>query len=52
MVPIPGTNSIAHLEENVAAASIRLTDEEVDELTAIGGNGGVRGRIRRKLGRG
>lgn len=28
MLPIPGTSSIAHLEENVAAASITLTDEE------------------------
>jgi aryl-alcohol dehydrogenase-like predicted oxidoreductase len=28
MLPIPGTSSIAHLEENVAAASIALTDEE------------------------
>lgn len=28
MLPIPGTGSIAHLEENIAAASIRLSDEE------------------------
>ncbi|HEX4772700.1 MAG TPA: aldo/keto reductase [Bryobacteraceae bacterium] len=28
MLPIPGTSSVAHLEENVAAASIRLNDEE------------------------
>jgi aryl-alcohol dehydrogenase-like predicted oxidoreductase len=33
MLPIPGTSSIAHLEENVAAASVRLTPEE---LAAIG----------------
>ncbi|MFD4669626.1 aldo/keto reductase [Lentzea sp. NPDC058450] len=32
--PIPGTSSIAHLEENVRAASLRLTDEQVDRLTA------------------
>jgi aryl-alcohol dehydrogenase-like predicted oxidoreductase len=25
MLPIPGTSSIAHLEENVAAAKIKLT---------------------------
>lgn len=31
-VPIPGTSSIAHLEENVAAAAIRLTQEELDAL--------------------
>lgn len=28
MVPIPGTSSVAHLEENLAAAALRLTDEE------------------------
>ncbi|HEY7724488.1 MAG TPA: aldo/keto reductase [Anaeromyxobacteraceae bacterium] len=33
MLPIPGTSSIAHLEENVAAAAVRLTPEE---LAAIG----------------
>jgi aryl-alcohol dehydrogenase-like predicted oxidoreductase len=32
MLPIPGTGSVAHLDENVAAASIRLTQAEVDEL--------------------
>jgi pyridoxine 4-dehydrogenase len=35
MLPIPGTASIAHLEENVRAASLRLTDEEYRELTAV-----------------
>jgi len=25
MLPIPGTSSVAHLEENVAAASLQLT---------------------------
>jgi pyridoxine 4-dehydrogenase len=33
MLPIPGTGSVQHLEENVAAASIRLTPEEVRELS-------------------
>jgi pyridoxine 4-dehydrogenase len=33
MVPIPGTGSIAHLEENVAAAGLRLT---ADEIAALG----------------
>jgi aryl-alcohol dehydrogenase-like predicted oxidoreductase len=32
MLPIPGTSSVAHLEENTAAATIELTD---DELTAL-----------------
>ena len=32
MLPIPGTASVAHLEENVAAASLRLGQAEVDEL--------------------
>ena len=35
MLPIPGTSSIAHLEENVAAASVELTDEEFAALTNI-----------------
>jgi aryl-alcohol dehydrogenase-like predicted oxidoreductase len=34
MLPIPGTASIEHLEENVAAASIDLTEEEYGRLTA------------------
>jgi aryl-alcohol dehydrogenase-like predicted oxidoreductase len=29
MLPIPGTSSVAHLEENVAAAELRLSDEEL-----------------------
>jgi len=32
MLPIPGTASERHLEENVAAAGIRLTREELDRL--------------------
>jgi aryl-alcohol dehydrogenase-like predicted oxidoreductase len=32
-LPIPGTSSVAHLEENVAAAQIRLSDEEMAQLT-------------------
>jgi pyridoxine 4-dehydrogenase len=28
MLPIPGTSSVEHLEENVAAAALRLSDEE------------------------
>lgn len=33
MLPIPGTSSVAHLEENVAAAGVKLTDEEYAALT-------------------
>lgn len=36
MLPIPGTSSVAHLEENVAAASLDLSDEEYAALTALG----------------
>ena len=32
IVVIPGTTAIAHLEENAAAASLRLSDEEMAEL--------------------
>lgn len=33
ILPIPGTASIKHLEENVQGARIKLSAEEVDELT-------------------
>jgi aryl-alcohol dehydrogenase-like predicted oxidoreductase len=36
MLPIPGTSSLEHLEENVAAAGLRLTAEELRELSATG----------------
>jgi aryl-alcohol dehydrogenase-like predicted oxidoreductase len=32
LLPIPGTGSVQHLEENVAAASVRLTPEDLNEL--------------------
>jgi pyridoxine 4-dehydrogenase len=35
MLPIPGTSSIEHLEENVAATSVRLTDEEYQMLSKV-----------------
>jgi pyridoxine 4-dehydrogenase len=35
MLPIPGTSSISHLEENVQAVSLRLTEDEYAELTGI-----------------
>lgn len=34
ILPIPGTSSLEHLEENVAGASIELTDEEFQELAS------------------
>jgi pyridoxine 4-dehydrogenase len=36
MLPIPGTSKVAHLEENVAAAAIHLSDEEFAALNRAG----------------
>ncbi len=36
MLPIPGTSSVDHLEDNVAAASLRLAEDEFAELSALG----------------
>ncbi|MGP4057378.1 aldo/keto reductase [Mycobacterium sp. 4D054] len=36
MLPIPGTSKVAHLEENVAAAQIELTDTEFETLSNAG----------------
>ena len=36
MLPIAGTSSVEHLEENIAAATLELSDEEV-----AGAGGGV-----------
>ena len=33
MLPIPGTSKVAHLEENVAAAGLELTDEDEAAIT-------------------
>ena len=35
MLPIPGTGSVAHLEENVAARELRLTPQEIAELNRM-----------------
>jgi pyridoxine 4-dehydrogenase len=35
MLPIPGTGSLAHLEENMAAAELQLDDATSAELTAL-----------------
>jgi pyridoxine 4-dehydrogenase len=36
MLPIPGTSKVAHLEENVAAAGIELSDDEFETLSKAG----------------
>ena len=35
-LPIPGTSRVKHLEENVAAATLELTDEEFSALDRVG----------------
>jgi pyridoxine 4-dehydrogenase len=35
MLPIPGTSSVPHLEENLAAASIHLTDAQFEAITHV-----------------
>jgi pyridoxine 4-dehydrogenase len=40
MLPIPGTASVSHLEENIGAARIELSDDEVQELGELGGRSG------------
>ena len=35
MLPIPGTSSVEHLEENIGAASVKLTAEEFEELAGV-----------------
>ncbi|MDT7805584.1 MAG: pyridoxine 4-dehydrogenase, partial [Actinomycetota bacterium] len=34
VLPIAGTSSVAHVEDNIAAADIELTDAEFDALSA------------------
>jgi aryl-alcohol dehydrogenase-like predicted oxidoreductase len=36
MLPIPGTSKVKHLEENVAAAGIALSDEDFAALDRLG----------------
>lgn len=40
---IPGTSSLGHLEENLAAATLKLTDEMLATLDGIGGSSGTHG---------
>jgi aryl-alcohol dehydrogenase-like predicted oxidoreductase len=42
VVPIPGTKRRTYLEENAAAVAVRLTDDELAELDAIGEAAGDR----------
>jgi aryl-alcohol dehydrogenase-like predicted oxidoreductase len=37
MLPIPGTSSVEHLEDNLKAAELELSDDQVEELTAAAG---------------
>jgi pyridoxine 4-dehydrogenase len=39
MLPIPGTGKVKHLEDNVAAAAIQLSDEDFATLDGIGRKG-------------
>jgi aryl-alcohol dehydrogenase-like predicted oxidoreductase len=43
IVPIPGTKRRVYLEQNVAAATITLTPQELDRLETIGDPGSVAG---------
>jgi pyridoxine 4-dehydrogenase len=36
MLPIPGTSKVSHLEQNVAAAEIQLSDQEFETLSEAG----------------
>ncbi len=36
MLPIPGTSSVSHLDDNVGGAAIQLTDDEFEALSAAG----------------
>jgi aryl-alcohol dehydrogenase-like predicted oxidoreductase len=36
MLPIPGTSSVAHVQENVAAAELELTADELARLDEAG----------------
>jgi pyridoxine 4-dehydrogenase len=42
MLPIPGTGSVAHLEENCGAAEISLTEEQFERLSGLAEESGSR----------
>jgi pyridoxine 4-dehydrogenase len=35
MLPIPGTSSVEHLQQNIAAASLRLSEDEYKRLGSV-----------------
>jgi len=35
MIPIPGTSSVRHLEQNIAAAELDLSDQEFADIAAM-----------------
>jgi aryl-alcohol dehydrogenase-like predicted oxidoreductase len=35
MLPIPGTSSVAHLEENIGGVAVQLSDDEFNELEQV-----------------
>ncbi|WP_276970161.1 aldo/keto reductase, partial [Ferrimicrobium acidiphilum] len=37
VLPIPGTKSVAHLEENLAAASVELSEKDFQALGTLAG---------------
>jgi Aldo/keto reductase family len=39
MLPIPGTSQVAHLEENVATAAVKIDDSTFQELNKLAGEG-------------
>ena len=45
MLPIPGTSKVEHSEENVAAAGLRISEEEFRQLEAVNGKTSA-GRVR------
>ena len=45
MLPIPGTSSAEHLEEDIAAAALHLSEEEFRQLDAVNGKTNA-GRVR------
>jgi pyridoxine 4-dehydrogenase len=55
VLPIPGTKSVAHLEENVAAAAIQLSDLDLEDLATPPRRKRsarqVAGQVKRRLGR-
>jgi len=45
MLPIPGTSNVDHLEENIRAAALRLSEQEFRQLDAVNGQRSA-GRVR------